>query len=202
MRNARRCQRPAILVHQPCRRLAMSAESTAPEVFLPVVGFTGYDVGTHGTVRSYWRLAGGGRRAVLVAVPRLLTLCTDGRYLRVTLCRGGKSRSLLVHRLVLEAFVGPCPDGMEGAHGNGIPTDNRLTNLAWKTPLENHADKKRHGTNPAGERHGNVKLNESQVREIRNKRGTATTAALAKEYGVSKSRICDIQLRRAWAHIE
>lgn len=45
-----------------------------------------------------------------------------------------------VHRLVLEAFVGPCPPGMEACHWNGIPGDNRLHNLRWDTPSANNAD--------------------------------------------------------------
>ena len=51
-----------------------------------------------------------------------------------------------VHRLVLSAFVGPCPNGMEGCHDNGIPSDNRLENLRWDTPIANAADRVLHGT--------------------------------------------------------
>lgn len=52
----------------------------------------------------------------------------------------------LVHRLVLEAFVGPCPEGMEGCHGDGDPTNNSLGNLRWDTATSNQLDKVRHGT--------------------------------------------------------
>jgi HNH endonuclease/NUMOD4 motif len=51
-----------------------------------------------------------------------------------------------VHRLVLGAFVGPCPEGMECRHLNGDRADNRLENLAWGTPHENGMDRLRHGT--------------------------------------------------------
>lgn len=50
-----------------------------------------------------------------------------------------------VHRLVLEAFVGPCPEGMEALHGNAIRNDNRLCNLRWDTKSENSQDRVRHG---------------------------------------------------------
>jgi hypothetical protein len=50
-----------------------------------------------------------------------------------------------VHRLVLEAFVGPCPVGMEACHENDVKTDNRLSNLAWKTRSANLRDAVRNG---------------------------------------------------------
>jgi hypothetical protein len=43
-------------------------------------------------------------------------------------------------------FVGPAPEGMEGCHYNGDPTDNRLENLRWDTRKANVADAIRHGT--------------------------------------------------------
>jgi len=51
----------------------------------------------------------------------------------------------LVHRLVLEAFAGPCPDGMEACHGDGDPTNNRRLNLRWDTRSSNQLDTVRHG---------------------------------------------------------
>lgn len=51
-----------------------------------------------------------------------------------------------VHRLVLEAFIGPCPDGMVGCHTDGDPLNNRLDNLRWDTPSNNNRDKRAHGT--------------------------------------------------------
>jgi len=50
----------------------------------------------------------------------------------------------LVHRLVLEAFHGPCPEDMEGCHNNGDRRDCRLANLRWDTREANHRDKLRH----------------------------------------------------------
>jgi hypothetical protein len=46
-----------------------------------------------------------------------------------------------IHVLVLTTFVGPRPDGHEGCHNNGEPSDNRLVNLRWDTPCANQADK-------------------------------------------------------------
>lgn len=59
-----------------------------------------------------------------------------------------------VHRLVLEAFVGPCPAGHEGSHLNGDRADNRLANLRWLIHVENETHKVLHGTLPTGDRNG------------------------------------------------
>lgn len=47
-----------------------------------------------------------------------------------------------VHRLILLAFDGPCPEGHEASHQNDVPTDNVLTNLAWETRLKNISRRK------------------------------------------------------------
>lgn len=52
-----------------------------------------------------------------------------------------------VHRLVLEAFVGPCPTGSMARHLNDIKDDNRIENLEWGTPRENQVDRIRNGNN-------------------------------------------------------
>lgn len=57
-----------------------------------------------------------------------------------------------VHQLVLEAFVGPCPPGLEACHGNGNPADNRSENLRWDTRPANRLDSVRHGTHPMASR--------------------------------------------------
>lgn len=54
-------------------------------------------------------------------------------------------QSRLLHRMVLELFTGPCPEGMEACHWNGEKTDCRHENLRWDTPSANKLDKARHG---------------------------------------------------------
>src|SRR5699024_6464865 len=50
-----------------------------------------------------------------------------------------------VHRLVLEAFVGPCPDGMEACHWDDDKTNNHVSNLRWATQSDNMHDRVRNG---------------------------------------------------------
>ena len=84
-------------------------------------------------------------------------------YLHVKLQRGGQCASKSVHRLVLEAFIGPCPDGHEACHKNGDPRNNRLGNLYWGTASQNKQDSIRHGTHAYGERNGRARLTERDV---------------------------------------
>ena len=58
-------------------------------------------------------------------------------YLIVNFREKGKEYALLIHRLVLEAFVGPCPHGCEADHINCDPHDNRLENLRWLDSRQN-----------------------------------------------------------------
>lgn len=51
-----------------------------------------------------------------------------------------------VHVLVLEAFHGLRPPGMEGCHGPGGSQDNRAEVLRWDTHPENLRDRERHKT--------------------------------------------------------
>ena len=54
-------------------------------------------------------------------------------------------RRVMVHVAVLEAFVGPRPEGQVARHLNGVPDDNVLGNLKWGTVSENTMDAVRHG---------------------------------------------------------
>ena len=65
---------------------------------------------------------------------------------RVRLSDHGKSKNYYIHHLVLRAFVGPCPEGMECRHLDGNPQNNNLNNLMWGTCKENRADAMEHGT--------------------------------------------------------
>lgn len=69
-----------------------------------------------------------------------------GGLLRIRLRDGKRERWTFIHTVVLETFVGPCPEGLEACHGNGDPADNRVDNLRWDTHQENMRDAVRHGT--------------------------------------------------------
>jgi hypothetical protein len=116
------------------------------EQWRPVVGHPGYEVSDLGRVRSLDRIVeakgatGGPRRykgQMLNPGP------SNFGHLSVVL---GRHKTRMVHTLVLEAFVGPRPKGMDGCHGPGGTQDNRLENLRWDTRSNNILDGVRAGT--------------------------------------------------------
>lgn len=112
-----------------------------------IAGYEGfYEVSNLGRVRSLTRRIQCSNR-VVVRNGKVLKQNRDstGHY-QVCLCDHTKRKTHLVHRLVMAAFVGSCPDGMEVCHNNGNPADNRLVNLRYDTRSNNTLDKVFHGT--------------------------------------------------------
>ena len=172
------------------------------EQWRPVVGHEGqYEVSDCGRVRSLDRM-----------VP-----CGSGGHLRF--CKGqilqpgrkssghvsvalGRGNSRDVHRLVLEAFVGPCPDGHEALHYDDEGSNNRLSNLRWGTRGDNLIDAVRNGRKPVGSRQHVAKLTEADIPRIRSMIGSVSIVSIARRFGVSESTIRQIKTGRAWAHVE
>lgn len=131
----------------------------------------------------------------------------SGGHLSVDLCINGQHHPRQIHRLVLETYVGPCPDGMECRHLDGNPKNNNLDNLRWGTRSENSQDSIRHGTHAGsktkGEKCNLSKLKDWQVRLIFNAYhdGAYTQKELAQIFEVDKTTIHYIVVRKTWRHI-
>jgi hypothetical protein len=123
----------------------------------------------------------------------------DGNHLKVKV----QKKWRWLHALILEAFKGPCPKGLECRHLNGDPTDNQPSNLEWGTRSENIQDRIRHGESAGwtGSIHGVVKLNDDSARAIylRRMQG-ATLGEIAEEFGVSTATVWSISKGRTWTH--
>jgi len=128
-------------------------------------------------------------------------------------------RRILVHRYVIEAFLGP--SALECNHINGVKGDNRIENLEYVTHKGNvqhaydtglseqvrraasktwkrmHADKQINYAKGSG--HPLAKIDEEAVRKIR--ASSATNTEVALEYGMSAHTIRDIRRRKTWRHV-
>lgn len=115
-------------------------------------------------------------------------------YQRAHLCQDGKAKYILVHRLVLEAFVGACPKGHQCLHLDNNPRNNRLDNLKWGTPKENHST-----INRQGESNGRARLTTDDVAFIRSYTGPLKD--LVAKYDMSYNHITNIRSNIAWKHV-
>lgn len=180
------------------------------ENWIPVVGFEGfYEVSDLGGVRSVTRevtqLGPHGETVVRRINSRpLKPTPVDNGYSRVTLkaaALGIKLRYCYVHRLVLEAFVGPCPEGQQVRHfPDGTRSNNRLSNLSWGTPKENQADRQVQGTAVNGDDCHLSKLTAEQATEVRRRLDSGERIRdVARELGMSEGAIGHIKARRSWS---
>ncbi len=111
------------------------------------------------------------------------------------------NKTLRVHPLILSAFAGPRPEGLDCAHLNGVRHDNRPGNLRWMTRKENIHMMREHGTILIGERHPQAKLTEAQARVIDKNAQGRTAQELATEYGVTRETIRRLWRRLNWADV-
>lgn len=112
---------------------------SSSEEWAPVVGYEGvYAVSTHGRVA---RVKGG--QGAQIGIRAQYT--HPNGYKQVALSMNNQAATKKVHRLVLEAFVGPCPPGMESLHGDDDPANNHVSNLRWGTHRENCIERESNG---------------------------------------------------------
>ena len=122
-------------------------------------------------------------------------------YYRVQLCRNNKRKFCAISRLVAQAFLPPS-DRPCVAHGNGIKTDNRVSNLRWATHKENDDDKTRHGTRLIGDTHPHRKLSAADIPIIRARLAKGEGCrSIGCDFGVSRVAICHIKAGRNWRHV-
>ncbi len=216
---------------------------TTAEIWLPVVGYEGiYSVSNLGRVRRDGADSG-------AHVARILRTPIGGRgYPLVSLSLHSRRRTVNVHILVTDAFLGPRPAGWQVNHRNGIKTDGRLSNLEYVSPAGNaihasltgllqsgvdhwmrryperiargerngahtHPERKPRGDahwarqHPewvrAGEQHGNAKLTDARVAEMRRLAAAGwSQTALAQRFGISQATAWAAIHRRTWRHVE
>lgn len=177
------------------------------EEWKAVKGFPLYEVSNLGRVKSlqriYGRTAHHGAIQSVVWKERIINGWLrrprkDHSYssVYVALRENGNTHQIKVAHLVLEAFVGPRPEGTEACHNDDNPRSNILSNLRWGTHKSNVADMWRNGRGSKppiryGERHHKATLSDIQVLEIRfsSLRHHGWIAQLARKYRTSETTI-------------
>jgi len=180
----------------------MAEFDLSEEIWTVIVEAPDYEVSDQGRVRRLTRKFGASQGLILkqhldiYGYPALHLRTPDGQQLRRK-----------VHRIVCEAFHGPCPPGKRDvAHFDGVRSNNCASNLRWATRAENMADMLRHGTaNPRrGSSSPNAKLTEEDVLVIRAApRRRGILYELAARYGVSRNVVGNIRTKSSpcWNHI-
>ena len=173
------------------------------EMWRPVVGYEGfYAVSSWGRVASLHFRNGNTnkpRYVMLILKPGFGKL----GHAHLALVLNNVKRQVGVHRVVLEAFVGPCPPGHQGAHWDGNPTNNRLDNLRWATVEENRSDMIRHGTAPRGEQNPFSLLTTAAVVRIRKLAAIGLRhGEIADLVGISRVQVQRVATGRAWKHAD
>lgn len=101
-------------------------------------------------------------------------------------------RKVMAHRLAYQAFYGPIPEGHDIRHRCDNPPCVNPDHLETGTRADNNRDTSLRG------RHGNAKLSNEDVVDIRWAHGLgATGSALARGYGVTPTAISQIVNNRS-----
>jgi len=163
-----------------------------------VPGYEGlYDVSDRGRIRSYFR----GRHLCPRPQRVLVFNVSPNGYVYVSLSNRGAQHNFTVHRVVLTAFVGRRPSGMECRHFDGDKTNNRLSNLRWGKSADNYQDKVRHGTASISQRNLQRTLTPAQVVKVRSMlSGSLSHSKIGARFGVTKSAISKIARGVNWAN--
>lgn len=160
-------------------------------IWKSIPGHSGYEVSDEGNVRSVDRVVKGRRYR-----GKILSPCLSNRgKLVVTL---GRRCTRPVHLLVMLAFVGPLPRGMETCHNNDDPFDNNLRNLRYDTRSGNIRDR---SWNLKVRKNGLLKLHPTEVVLIRQTAKSSIELIvknMSKRFGVTRECIRAILARRSW----
>lgn len=169
------------------------------EKWKAIKGFLDYQVSNRGSIRSWKGLD------YLI----LKSAINSAGYPQVALFRNKKLSNKSVHRLVLEAFVGECPEGHQANHKDGNKSYNYVINLEWVTPSKNmqHAIETKLFT-PSwhtlkGEKSVNAKLKDGEVWLIKKLLWFGIQQkSIAKMFRISRGAIVHIKAERTWSHIQ
>jgi hypothetical protein len=109
---------------------------------------------------------------------------------------------LYAHRVAYELWVGPIPSGLDVRHKCDNPCCVNPDHLKTGTHQDNMDDKVERNRQIKGENHGNAKLTEDDVVEIRVLLGFGVyQRQIARQFGISQYIITRINTGKNWKHV-
>lgn len=159
----------------------------------PVIGYEAfYEVSDTGAVR---RIAGRG-----CTTSHEITPIKDRHgYYRVKLCVGGKAKDYYVHRLAVEAFIGPIPDGMTVNHMDCNRENNAIENLEVCTRHENTLHAVANGLVSLS--NATLMADEASMIYFLTTEANMASIELSRLFSVSRPTINRITSGRHWGHL-
>lgn len=181
------------------KRLKMSKE-----IWKPIPKYPLYEVSNKGNVRTKRPRNRNCKGGVYRNIALWLTVCK--RYTLFMAYSNGSRKIVRVHVAMLEAFIGPRPDGMFSCHNDGNSRNNTIENLRWDTASANAMDQIKHGVhvslNQRGEKIHHAKMTDKKVINLRKELDSGLPIREAeKKYGIGRGTIRAIKERRTWTHI-
>ena len=115
----------------------------------------------------------------------------------------GKKGMYVSRHICLDRHGPPPTQHHQAAHlcGKGHLGCVNPFHLAWKTRIQNEADKLIHGTRLRGSQLGRSSLTETDIRIIRYFKGKVSLSLVAELYNVSVPTISEIQNKRTWTWV-
>lgn len=174
------------------------------EVWKDVIGYEGfYQISDLGRVKRLETIVDGRQGFKFTVQEKILALevCTTG-YKRVTLCKNGKTKRFLVHRLVAEMFINNENKLKQVNHKDGNKGNNKLQNLEWASQSNNqkHAYKTGLQKIQRGEARKNVAiLKWEQIYQIREMSNSGKTSyEISDLFNINRRHINKIVSNEAW----
>jgi hypothetical protein len=180
-------------------RIMAEGQSTFPLSLVPVKDAPGYFITRDGRVftdRISTRHRNGGMREVKQWV-------SGFGYYGIHVVSGGRTRMMLVHRLMAMTFLPAPSEGQTVVrHLSGNPADNRPENLAWGTQADNMADCVQHGRTLKGKKNPNAKLNDRTVVAARILVAEGYSPAVVGAFlGVGRETVRRAAKGELWGHV-
>lgn len=170
------------------------------EIWKDIKGHPGYQVSSHGRVKSLDRESTRSDGQKRFYKGQMLTTQYDSRsgrpMVRLYNPKTKKGLTIKIHRLVALTFLGERPEGMEICHRDSDVTNNNVENLRYGSKSSNQIDIMKHtGRCAAG------KLTVEQVLEIRRayKEKELNQYQLAEKFGIKQGTVSEIVNRRTFA---